>query len=219
MPTRTEENYIKTIYHFQADTNHSVSTNLIAEKLQTKASSVTDMIQKLAEKKLVSYKKYQGVLLTKAGRDVAIDVLRKHRLWEVFLSKNLGYSWDEVHCLAEQLEHIKSATLADRLDEYLGHPTHDPHGHPIPDKDGNILPQKSSTLSLLEVGDMCVVTGVNDSSSDFLRYLSKINIQLGSTMTVVSKEEFDGSMELLVDGKKTYVSSQIAKNLNVRKGE
>ncbi len=219
MPTRTEENYIKTIYYFQADTNHSVSTNLIAEKLQTKASSVTDMIQKLAEKKLVSYKKYQGVLLTKAGRDIAIDVLRKHRLWEVFLSKNLGYSWDEIHYLAEQLEHIKSATLADRLDEYLGYPTHDPHGHPIPDKDGNILPQKSSVLSLFEIGDTCIVTGVNDSSSDFLRYLSKINIRLGSHMTVVSKEEFDGSMELLVDDKKNYISSQIAKNLNVMKCE
>ncbi len=219
MPTKTEENYIKTIYHFQADTNHSVSTNLIAEKLQTKASSVTDMIQKLADKKLVSYKKYQGVLLTKEGKSVAIDVLRKHRLWEVFLSKNLGYSWDEVHYLAEQLEHIKSPTLANRLDEYLGHPTHDPHGHPIPDKDGNISAQKSSILSLLEVEDVCVVTGVNDSSSDFLRYLSKINIHLGSKMTILSKEEFDGSMELLVDGKKTYISSQIAKNLNVRKGE
>ncbi len=218
MPTRTEENYIKTIYHFQADTNHSVSTNLIAEKLKTKASSVTDMLQKLAEKKWVIYKKYQGVLLTKEGKHIAIDVIRKHRLWEVFLSKNLGYGWDEVHYLAEQLEHVKSTTLANRLDEYLGHPTHDPHGHPIPDKEGNIKPQLSSVLSLLNVKDTCIVTGVNDSSSDFLRYLSKINIKLGSRLTILSKEEFDGSMELLVDDKKVYVSSQIAKNLNVSKG-
>lgn len=216
MLTKTEENYIKTIYHFQTDTSKTVSTNIIAEKLKTKASSVTDMIQKLADKKVVHYKKYQGVSLTKKGKDIAIDIIRKHRLWEVFLYNNLGYGWEKVHYLAEQLEHIKSSTLANKLDEYLGFPTFDPHGHPIPDKEGNITPLKNRTLSFLQPKQKCVVTGVNDSSSDFLKYLSKINIHLGTVIEIVSIESFDNSMLIKTNEREFYISQQISKNLYVK---
>ena len=138
MFTFSEENYLKAIYHLEIDADKGISTNAIAKKLETKASSVTDMVKKLSEKKVVVYKKYQGVTLTDFGKKTAANVVRKHRLWEVFLVEKLDFSWDEVHDVAEQLEHIKSPKLINQLDSFLGFPTHDPHGDPIPDKEGNL---------------------------------------------------------------------------------
>ena len=149
MFSQSEENYIKAIYHLSAVSEKGISTNAIAEKLETKASSVTDMIKKLSEKKVVVYKKYHGVHLTEEGSKIAANVIRKHRLWEVFLVDKLNFSWDEVHDVAEQLEHIKSPKLINQLDALLGFPTHDPHGDPIPDKNGNLKTIDKSLLSTL----------------------------------------------------------------------
>ncbi|MBV1888574.1 MAG: metal-dependent transcriptional regulator, partial [Urechidicola sp.] len=155
----TEENYLKAIFSLSIKNENAVSTNDIANKLNTKASSVTDMIKKLADKKLVDYKKYQGATLTKKGLKIAVSIVRNHRLWEVFLVEKLDFTWDKVHDLAEQLEHIKSEQLTEKLDTFLGHPTHDPHGDPIPDKDGKIDFGINETLSNLNEGITCVVVG------------------------------------------------------------
>jgi len=146
MFSQAEENYLKAIYALQNELGMAINTNLIAKKINTKASSVTDMIKKLSVKKLLTYKKYQGVQLTDKGKKVALKVIRKHRLWEYFLVKKLNYRWDEVHEIAEQLEHIKSETLIDNLETFLKYPKFDPHGDPIPDKDGNIMLTKTRTL-------------------------------------------------------------------------
>jgi len=215
----TEENYLKAIFSLSTNKESAVSTNDIASKLETKASSVTDMIKKLADKKLVDYKKYQGVSLTKSGRKRAVSIVRNHRLWEVFLFEKLEFSWDEVHELAEQLEHISSDKLTEKLDEFLEHPTHDPHGDPIPDKDGNIELEKNQALANIEVGVQCVVVGVRDSSSLFLKFLDKSNIKLGSTLKVIHKEDFDNSMLVNIDSEERSLSNQITKNLLIKKVE
>ncbi|WP_298365355.1 metal-dependent transcriptional regulator [uncultured Lutibacter sp.] len=215
--SQTEENYIKTIYSIEIHLGKSVSTNKIAEKLKTKASSVTDMIQKLSEKKLVNYKKYQGASLTSEGKSIAVKIVRRHRLWEVFLVNNLDYAWDEVHDLAEQLEHIKSKTLIDKLEAYLEYPTHDPHGDPIPDRNGNIEHHKNIMLSSAKVGENCQVIGVKDSSSSFLKFLDKTNIKLGSQLKIISIEDFDHSMIIENNGIQNSISNQISKNLFVKK--
>ncbi len=212
----TEENYLKAIFSLSTKNEIAVSTNEIAKKLKTKASSVTDMIKKLADKKLVDYKKYQGVSLTKDGRKRAVLIVRNHRLWEVFLVNKLDFNWDEVHDLAEQLEHIKSEQLTEKLDAFLEHPTHDPHGDPIPDKNGNIEHHKNMMLSSINKNETCVVIGVKDSSSTFLKFLDKSEIKLGSTLNVISKEEFDNSMLVKINNKKLSLSTQITKNLFVK---
>jgi len=215
--SQTEENYLKAIFSLSLSQNKAVSTNSIAEKLNTKASSVTDMIKKLSDKKWVDYVKYQGVFLTLAGKKIAIRILRKHRLWEVFLVKHLDFTWDEVHEVAEQLEHVKSEKLTQQLDAYLEYPTHDPHGDPIPDEDGNIAHHKEIMLSAISCNEKCTIMGVKDSSVAFLKYLDSSGIQLGTLVEVVKKEAFDQSMHILFEGKKRNISQQISKNLFVKK--
>ena len=216
MVTFSEENYLKAIYHLSKHGNVSVSTNAIAQKMETKASSVTDMIKKLDEKELVNYVKYQGVNLTEKGRLAATSVIRKHRLWEVFLVNKLNFSWDEVHEVAEQLEHIKSEKLINELDALLDFPTHDPHGDPIPDKDGNFKKTEKITLAKAKEFDVCTCVGVNDSSAQFLKYLDKNNIALGTSIKVLSKEPFDESMVIEVNGIKLAISKLISNNLYVK---
>ncbi|MFC4268226.1 metal-dependent transcriptional regulator [Polaribacter marinivivus] len=216
MFSQSEENYIKAIYHLEVSPNKGISTNAIAEKLETKASSVTDMIKKLSEKELVAYKKYQGVKLTFHGRKVAANIVRKHRLWEVFLVEKLNFSWDEVHDVAEQLEHIQSPKLINQLDALLGFPTHDPHGDPIPDKDGNLNMIDKKLLSTLEINEIGLCVGVEDSSSEFLQYLDKKNIELGKTIKVIEKEEFDNSVIIEINQKRISVSNKIANNLYIK---
>lgn len=217
MFTSSEENYLKAIYHLEIDVDKGVSTNAIAEKLVTKASSVTDMVKKLSEKELIIYKKYQGVTLTNFGKKIASSIVRKHRLWEVFLVEKLNFSWDEVHDVAEQLEHIKSPKLINQLDIFLGFPSQDPHGDPIPDKDGNLKVVEKSLLSTLLKNESGICVGVNDSSSEFLQFLDKKGITLGKQIKVLEKENFDGSLFISIDQKKLSISNKIANNLYIQK--
>ena len=217
MFTLSEENYLKAIYHLETDSKKGISTNAIAKSLATKASSVTDMIKKLSDKKVILYIKYQGVTLTALGKKTAANIVRKHRLWEVFLVQKLNFSWDEVHEVAEQLEHIKSAKLINQLDALLGFPKHDPHGDPIPDKDGNLSKIDKILLSSLLKNETGVCVGVDDSSSEFLQFLDKKGITLGKQITVLEKEEFDDSLFIEIDGKKLSISNKIANNLYIKK--
>lgn len=214
--TFSEENYLKTIYHLTTVSETEVSTNAIAEKMETKASSVTDMLKKLSDKELVNYKKYQGVSLTDKGKLAAKMIVRKHRLWEVFLVEKLDFSWDEVHDIAEQLEHIKSEKLVNKLDDFLGNPTEDPHGDPIPDAVGRIVKIEKQLLSELLENQTGICVGVKDTSSEFLKYLDKNQITLGSKIEVKAKEEFDLSLKINVAEKSITISNIVANNLYVK---
>jgi DtxR family Mn-dependent transcriptional regulator len=214
--TYSEEDYIKAIYHLHKDTDTYVSTNAIAAQLDTKASSVTDMIQKLSDKEVVDYKKYQGAKLTQKGENYAASIIRKHRLWEYFLVEKLDFSWDEVHEVAEDLEHIKSDKLIRSLDAFLNYPKMDPHGDPIPDENGRIPEIKKVLLSNLKANQYGIVIGVKDSSSKFLRYLDKLNIALGTSIKVLEKEAFDNSMAIVVDTKTLHISALTASNIYIK---
>jgi DtxR family transcriptional regulator, Mn-dependent transcriptional regulator len=216
--TFSEENYLKAIYHLTSAIEIEVSTNAIAEMMETKASSVTDMLKKLAEKDLVHYKKYQGVSLTDKGKLAAKMIVRKHRLWEVFLVEKLDFAWDEVHDIAEQLEHIKSEQLINKLDNFLGNPTEDPHGDPIPDAKGQILIIEKQLLADLLENQIGICVGVKDSSADFLKYLDKQAIALGSKIEILSKESFDLSTKIKVnETTEMTISNKVANNLFVKR--
>ncbi len=217
MFSQSEENYIKAIYHLSSVSEKGISTNAIAKKLETKASSVTDMVKKLSEKEVVVYKKYQGVTLTDFGKKTAANIIRKHRLWEVFLVEKLNFSWDEVHEVAEQLEHIKSPKLIDELDSFLGYPKRDPHGDPIPDKEGNLPQIQKSLLATLEKNEKGVCVGVNDTSSEFLRFLDKQEIGLGQNIEVLDREPFDDSFLVKINGKEMTISNKVANNIYIQK--
>ncbi|MFN7313227.1 MAG: metal-dependent transcriptional regulator [Bacteroidota bacterium] len=217
MYSYTEENYLKAIYKLTENGGGNVNTNAIADEIQTKAASVTDMIKKLSDKKLLKYEKYKGVTLTEKGRKVAIETVRKHRLWECFLFDKLKFGWDEVHEIAEQLEHIQSEVLVDKLDAFLDYPTHDPHGDPIPTKAGII--KKSDFILLADAAllDWVVMTGVADHSTSFLQHLNKVGLALGTEMKVVDKVNYDGSMEIEFKNKKqVQLSKDVVKNIWVR---
>lgn len=214
--THSEENYIKIIYHLTAISDGGISTNAIAEKMKTKASSVTDMLKKLAEKEFVNYIKYQGVSLTEKGKLTAKMIIRKHRLWESFLVEKLNFSWDEVHDIAEQLEHIKSEKLINKLDEFLNFPTEDPHGDPIPNAKGQIIAIEKQLLSELSENQTGICVGVKDTSSDFLKYLDKQEIALGSAIEIVERELFDSSLTIRVENKEITISNKIASNLYIK---
>ena len=216
MHSFTEENYLKAIYHLSDQNSTEVSTNSIAEVTNTKAASVTDMLKKLADKKLINYVKYQGVTLTEIGAKAAVNIIRKHRLWEVFLVEKLGFKWDEVHDIAEELEHINSTGLIDRLDDFLGNPATDPHGDPIPDRTGNFLHKKLLKVSEMKQGQAGTISGVNEHSSVFLKHLEKLRLTLGTKIIVAELVEFDGSIILSVDGiKEITISREVAKNILV----
>ncbi len=217
--TRSEENYLKTIFHLGGSEIKHISTNAIAEQMETKPSSVTDMAKKLAEKKLVNYIKYQGVSLTDYGVKTALSIIRKHRLWEVFLVEKLDFSWDEVHEVAEQLEHIKSEQLIDKLDKLLDFPRFDPHGDPIPTKDGVFKERIKKLLSEAPLNSTGICVGVKDSSAPFLKFLDKNNIALGQTIKIIEKEEFDGSFIIEIDKERMHISNQIASNLYLKMDE
>lgn len=212
----SEENYLKAIFHLEQREDSSASTNEIAEKMYTKASSVSDMIRKLGEKGLVDYVKYQGVTLTEKGRLAALRVIRKHRLWEVFLVEKLDFQWDEVHDIAEELEHIQSEELVSRLDAYLGHPEFDPHGDPIPDKNLQVKKLEKRLLSELKVAQKGICVGVQESDTNFLQYLDRCQIGIGTKIRVEGKEEFDGSMHIIVGDRSHFISQKIAKNIYIQ---
>ncbi|MBU2913066.1 metal-dependent transcriptional regulator [Reichenbachiella agariperforans] len=216
MLSHAEENYLKAVYHLSDSGQHAVTTNAIADVLKTKPASVSDMIKKLSDKGYVSYKKYKGANVSIKGAKAALLVIRKHRLWEVFLVDKLDFKWDEVHEIAEQLEHIKSPVLVTKLDKFLGYPRVDPHGDPIPDENGEIVIGKKVPLTEVKMGKQVIVTGVENSESDFLAHLDKINISLGSKITIKDINTFDGSMQIDIIGYPTiFISKQVADNLLV----
>jgi DtxR family Mn-dependent transcriptional regulator len=216
MLTLAEENYLKAIYHLSDHGKNEVSTNSIADVLNTKPASVSDMLRKLAGKEVINYVKYQGVTLTRKGKREALQIIRKHRLWEVFLVEKLKFNWDEVHEIAEQLEHIQSRLLIQRLDEFLGFPQYDPHGDPIPNEDGEITDKKQISLSEMETNSKGIIRSLKETSPLFLQYLDKINIYIGAKVKIIDKIEFDSSLEIMIDGKKSaIISNEVAKNILV----
>jgi len=211
--TLSEEDYIKAIYHLGKGENSRVSTNAVAEEMETKPSSVTDMVKKLSDKGVVNYTPYKGVSLTEYGQKIALSLVRKHRLWEVFLVEKLDFTWDEVHEVAEQLEHIKSEKLIDQLDKHLGYPQVDPHGDPIPSKNGEFKKTIKKLLNEVPTGTSGICVG---SSPPFLKFLDKNKIALGDTILVLEKEEFDGSLYIRIKEAKIHISNQIASNLYLK---
>jgi len=214
--TTSEENYLKVIYHLSLVSPKGINTNAIAGMLETKASSVTDMLKKLADKDLVSYQKYQGVTLTESGLLSAKMIVRKHRLWEVFLVEKLNFSWDEVHEIAEELEHIQSEKLINKLDEFLDFPTFDPHGDPIPDKNGSVKKVDKLLLSEAKIGQDYQCVGVKDTSVSFLQFLDKQKISLGSKIKIISKEDFDASQTIQLNTRTLVISNKIAENIFIK---
>ena len=216
MITQTEENYLKAILNLSLETNNKISTNSIAEELGTSAASVSDMLKKLEEKKLIVYKKYNGVHLSKKGKKLAVNIIRKHRLWETFLVNNLDFSWSEVHEIAEQLEHIKSSELINRLEEYLNYPKFDPHGEPIPTKNGKILNSKTTPLHEISEGSYGKVMGVTTDEKSFLDYLTKLNISIGTEIKIEETINFDKSLNIKIKNKKIHISKDVAKHLLIK---
>lgn len=217
MSTSTD-NYLKAIYSLSNTEDGFVTTNAIAEKLQTKPSSATDMIKKLDRQGWVAYTKYQGVTLTESGKKIALEVIRRHRIWEVFLSDKLGFAWDEVHDLAEQLEHVTSAEMISRLESYLHYPQFDPHGDPIPDAIGRLPKRpKSIRLDAFMVGDKVRITSVDDSSSEMLVYLEKYNAVPGAELTIKKCFDFDNSIQVKIKSKTILLSSKIASSIQAEK--
>ncbi|MEO7215358.1 metal-dependent transcriptional regulator [Mucilaginibacter sp.] len=212
MNTLAEENYLKAIYKL-ASLTESVSTNQIAASLETKASSVTDMLRKLSDKTLINYTRYQGVSLTEAGEKVAINIIRKHRLWEYFLVEKLNFKWDEVHDMAEEMEHISSNELIDRLDEFMGFPKRDPHGDPIPDCNGQFKINDLKPISAMAVSARGIISGVRDHSSVFLQYLEKQGLIIGKKITVKEIISYDNTVVLQMDNKVLQISHEVANNL------
>tara|TARA_B100000683_G_scaffold110089_1_gene108514 strand:+ start:4851 stop:5510 length:660 start_codon:yes stop_codon:yes gene_type:complete len=212
MNTKSEEDYLKCLYHLQQG-KKSVSTNEIANYLSMKPSSVSDMLKKLAEKKCVNYLKYKGSLLTKKGELIALSIIRKHRLWETFLVNKLGFSWSKVHNIAEQLEHVNSEELIDKLDYFLEYPQIDPHGDPIPQKNGTIAKLNQKHLSELKHGEEGVITGIKKGTPSLLNFLDQKNIKLGDQIQLISILEFDQSAEVIIHKKTINLSEKICGNL------
>lgn len=217
MLSQSEENYLKAIYALNVESSSLVTTNDLASKLNTKASSVTDMLKKLSDKNYLSYQKYQGCSLTSLGMSTAIKIVRKHRLWEVFLVDKLNFGWEDVHVIAEQLEHIQSNTLVDKLADFLGNPQYDPHGDPIPNKNG-VFPtvKQFLLLSEAEVNKEYQIMGVKDGDPVFLKYLSTINFVLGTIFKIALIYEFDNSIIVSLNNSQIQLSNQVARRITVQ---
>jgi len=212
MNTLAEENYLKSIYHLSLNA-FSVSTNQLAALLNTKASSVTDMLKKLADKALINYTPYQGVTLTEAGEKIAVNIIRKHRLWEYFLVEKLAFKWDQVHEMAEEMEHISSNELINRLDKFMGHPEFDPHGDPIPDCNGRFKTNNLKPVSAFSVNEGGTISGVLNHSPAFLQYLDKQELTIGKQISIDEIIEFDHSVILHTGHKTIQISREVANNL------
>ncbi len=216
MITLAEENYLKTILNIYLNSKRKVSTNEIAREMNTSPASVSDMLKKLLEKGLVKYEKYKGAELSKKGSVNAINILRKHRLWETFLVNRLGFNWSEVHDLAEELEHVNSEKLINKLDAFLGYPKFDPHGEPIPTKEGKIPFSETISLDKLQEGILANVMGVNSDEKTYLDYLTKLNISIGSKIIIKERIDFDQSLKIKINNKNHHISYDVAKNLLIK---
>lgn len=216
--TQAEENYLKAIFKLTENDGKNASTNAIAGVLNTSAASVTDMLKRLSGKNLLHYEKHRGVALSERGHELATRLVRKHRLWEVFLVKMLKFSWDQVHEIAEQLEHVQSEELVERLDAFLERPQFDPHGDPIPDATGKMALRKQVLLSSLVASEHGVLVGVQESGSTFLQYLDKMQLTLGKRLEVIERFDYDGSMSILLNEEEEItVSHKVCENLFVQK--
>ncbi|MDX1905804.1 MAG: metal-dependent transcriptional regulator [Bacteroidia bacterium] len=214
--TETEENYLKCILRY-SQPEEAVSTNTIANSLGTSPASVTDMLKKLSDKHLVQYQKYRGAVLTEEGRRIALSIVRKHRLWEVFLVDKLHFSWDNVHEVAEQLEHINSPELVRRIDAFLGFPKFDPHGDPIPSETGEMVARDTRLLAEVPVGEAVCIASVCRSDPEFLQYLDRAGLTLNQEVTVSERLGFDESLQLAIGTNHVVVSGTVARNLLVVK--
>lgn len=212
----TEENYLKALQKISLDSGfEEVGTNELATNLSVAPATANNMLKKLKEKELVDYEKYGKITLTKKGEKKALDIIRKHRLWETFLYEKLEFSWDEVHEVAEQLEHIQSEKLVDELDKFLEYPDFDPHGDPIPNKKGEVKEQVKRTLSDVEPGNSCKMVAVRDDSSSFLNYVVKVGLELNAMIFVISKQEYDAITVIKVNGIESIISQKFAENIFV----
>ena len=211
-----EEDYLKAIFHLTIDSNEDkVGANKLAEYLNLSPASVNSMVKKLKAKKMVNYERYGKMELSEVGQLAALSLIRKHRLWETFLYEHLNFTWDEVHEVAEQLEHIRSEKLMKELDAFLGFPAIDPHGDVIPNADGSYLTSEKKTLSEMPVGSKCKLVAVKDGSVQFLQYLSELGLTLSTNFEVLDRQDFDKSMSILVGGKKVNVSKKFSENIFV----
>jgi len=216
MLTNTEENYLKALLKITSeDGREEAGTNELAAILDVKPASVNNMLKKLKEKKLINYEKYGKIKMTARGKKLAVEIIRKHRLWETFLYEKLEFTWDEVHEVAEQLEHIQSPKLVEKLAKFLNYPEFDPHGDPIPDEQGVFKVHYKKTLSNVEIGKTCKMVAVKDNSSTFLQYVVKVGLGLNNVIKVISKQDFDALIEIEVNGKKSSVSQKFADNIYV----
>lgn len=216
MLSYTEENYLKALLKLILDNaSNEAGTNELANSLLVKPATVNDMLKKLKEKDLVNYEKYGKITLTPEGQKHATDVLRKHRLWETFLYEVFEFSWDEVHEVAEQLEHIHSVKLIDQLDKFLNYPEFDPHGDPIPNKNGEMKVHFKKTLFDVEIGTTCKMVAVKDNSSSFLQYVVKVGLGLNNEIKVISKQDYDALLVIEVNGVESIVSQKFAENIFV----
>jgi DtxR family transcriptional regulator, Mn-dependent transcriptional regulator len=214
--TFSEENYLKAIYHLQ-ETTGTVSTNALAAKLCTKPSSVTDMMKKLSAKELLLYKPYYGFSLTNEGRKIALNVIRRHRLWEYFLAEKLDFGWDEVHQVAEELEHISNKKLVEKLDAYLGFPQFDPHGDPIPDSKGKFSAIEHISLNELALSQPAIISSVSNQSKELLEELNERKIAIGTALEIRKRSSFDHSLNVRIRNRNTIITEQLAKNIFVKK--
>lgn len=209
----SEENYLKTIFHLQGE-KETVGTNALANKLKAKPASITDMTKKLSAKGLLHYKPYYGFYLSIEGKKVALGIIRRHRLWEFFLSKKLGFNWNEVHAVAEELEHVSNKKLVDKLDEFLGFPEFDPHGDPIPDSRGKIKTPDKISLAQLPLNTLAQVSRVSNQSAEMLELLQNKKITIGTELEVKKYFEFDHSLQIKIKPNKVEtISEQLAKNI------
>lgn len=216
LQTLTEENYLKAIFKLSQTAMQKITPTAIADAVEVNAASVIDMLKKLKEKELIIYDKRNGAQLSLKGKRLAINIVRKHRLWEVFLYEKLKFTWDEIHEMAEQLEHIQNDNLADRLDEFLEFPQFDPHGDPIPKANGSIPTLSKMLLCEKKIGDHCQVVAVKDTSPEFLQYLKLLSVEIGTRIVIEDKMAFDNSLIILIDGKLTTVSDKFANSIFVK---
>ncbi|PRY53236.1 DtxR family iron (metal) dependent repressor [Arcticibacter pallidicorallinus] len=217
MLSYTEENYLKALFHLTYEIEHAneAGTNQLASYMGVKPATATDMLRKLKEKGLIDYEKYGKITLSDDGKSHALEVLRKHRLWETFLFQKLDFTWDEVHEVAEQLEHIHSPKLIDKLDKFLGFPEYDPHGDAIPDAQGNLKPSFRRSLAEVEPGDQCKMVAVRDNTVAFLQYVSQLNLKINTPIKVLSRQSYDGTIEILIDNQLNTVSQKFAENIMI----
>jgi DtxR family Mn-dependent transcriptional regulator len=215
--SKSEENYLKSIYNLSDSGNKIVTTNSISKILNIEPASVTDMIKKLSKKKLIYHEKYKGTKISKNGIIVALQIIRRHRLWEVFLYEKLNFNWDEIHEVAEELEHVSSDQLIDNLDKYLKYPKIDPHGDPIPNKLGEVDFVDKISISDLKIKEKGIVSRIINEDEGFFNLLNKLKIEIGTEVTILDKIDYDGSLDVLINNKSVIISKEIAENIKITK--